>query len=849
MGLRTEGPCFLGREQNMNDKNAGHAFQNGTMHPLNRRLLALISLGAASVAQAQLIEDVDVRREGSNAVVQVRFVTPVQFRRSTSARANDLTQAFYDVLPTRDVLSLVPAQRRLAAQGGLPEITVTDEAVGRAELSRRLIIRLGSAARFTVRAGKGNRTIELVLDGLGEAVKPPAPAAAQPLAEPGRRYFITLLSSVEPNLQLDTPIPATLQAYQVFTTQRDIAGRPRHEVNIGYFATQQEADSALQLLGKRFPAAVIGKLPDLPSPLAAAPGTPDAAMPAAAVATTVEVEAQAAALFASAKAAAAAQDFALALDQLNQLQNLPPNAASREAQRLAGQLRLQVGDTVQARAEYELFLKLYPSGADADAVRAELARLPGPTAADTRQRAAVEPSSTVSGSVSQFYYGGQSKVRSQEFQDSVLGGLPEVASDSTLSGTDQKQWVTGVDLNWRYRDTEQDMRFVFRDNYTADRLRTDRTRNRLSALYFDHKSYSLGTNVRIGRQSPAGGGVLGRFDGATAGYAFAPKWRINAVAGVPTDELLDSKRHFYGGWIDAEALTPQLGASVYAIQQVIDGAVDRRGLGTELRYFTPGVSAFGVLDYDQLARGLNIASLQGTWQSEGGTTVNFLYDRRTTPMLMLGNALFFQQTRFDPNDPTIVLPPATRLSDLLSMSSLEALRRQVKSTTAYTTQGLLGVTTPVTANWQLGTDVRLTNVGALLPVPEILPNGAPGTGNLWSLGFQAIGTNLYSVRDTHVFSITALHGPFYDGRLLSYNNSSQVAEFWQLEPSLRYYTQSDNAGVKTTRWTPGLRVSYRVIQQVSIESEFNTEFSKTRSPMRDESARRSFYYLGGRYDF
>ena len=731
---------------------------------LGRRAILLTGLLAAMAAQAQLIEDVDVRREGADAVVQVRLVTPVQLRRSTTARANDLAQAFYDVLPTREVLSIAPAQRRLAASGGLPEITITDEAVERADLSRRLVFRLSEPTRVVVRAARGNRSIELVLLGRGEAFVAPAPAVA-----------------------------ASASAVAVPRTN------------------------------------------DLPP---------------------ADVEANAAHLLASAREAAAGQDFARALDLLNQLQNLPPNAASREAQRLAGELRQQVGDVVQARAEYELFLRLYPAGPDADAVRARLAELPPPAGArDAAALAPVapEPKATLVGSVSQFYYGGQSKVRSQEFQDSVLSGLPELASESTLSSIDQKQSVSSIDLNWRYRGDGQDMRFVFRDSYTADMLRSDKSRNRLSALYFDHRSTALGTNVRLGRQSATGGGVLGRFDGVAAGYGFAPKWRVNAVAGVPTDKLLDSKRHFYGGSVDAEALTERLSGSLYAIEQRIDGEIDRRALGTELRYFTPGVSAFAVLDHDLLARTLNIASLQGTWQTEAGTTVNALYDRRATPLLMLGNALFFQPTRLDPSDPSVVLPPATRLADLLGTSSVEALRLQVRNTTAYTVQALLGVTTPVTPQWQLGADIRLTNVGELQPVPEILPTGAPGTGNLWSMGFQAIGTNLYSARDTHVFGLTALNGPTYEGRLLSYNLSAQVAESWQLEPSLRYYTQSDTSGAKATRWTPGLRVTYRVFKQVSLESEFNTEFSRTVSgkttPRIDEKTQRSYYYLGGRYDF
>ena len=37
------------------------------------------------------------------------------------------------------------------------------------------------------------------------------------------------------------------------------------------------------------------------------------------------------------------------------------------------------------------------------------------------------------------------------------------------------------------------------------------------------------------------GGVLNRFDGVQAGYSFLPKWKVNAVVGKPTEDLLDKK--------------------------------------------------------------------------------------------------------------------------------------------------------------------------------------------------------------------------------------------------------------------------------------------------------------------
>ena len=76
---------------------------------------------------------------------------------------------------------------------------------------------------------------------------------------------------------------------------------------------------------------------------------------------------------------------------------------------------------------------------------------------------------------------------------------------------------------------------------------------------------------------------------------------------------------------------------------------------------------------------------------------NFLYDRRSAPMRTLGNILFFQ-------DPAL-LAPARRISDLLGTTSIEVLRDQVNGITALQNQAMVGVTTPVSSNWQAGSNV------------------------------------------------------------------------------------------------------------------------------------------------
>ena len=729
-----------------------------------RPIAACIISGFAAAANAQFVDEVDVRQEGANAVIEVKFVTPVLYSKSISARASDLVQSFYTVLPTRDQISDITSERRIAGAGEIPAIVITDESdnsSAQLNSSRRLVVRFGAPVRFRVRAGRDNRSIELVLDGLGASVK-----------------------------MVAAGVPAVTLATKL-------------DVRTG----TQEMSTAL---------------------------------------ATPEVEASAKALLTSAQSAFDGGNYGLAIETLNQLLNLPPNGSSRRAQELAGLSRLNAGDPVRAGSEFDLFLRLYPVGADSDRVRQLAASVTSVQASTEKPKAAAEATSTTSGSVSMFYYGGKSDVRSQEFKDSVLGGLPILQSDTTLSAIDQRQLQTNVDLNWRFRDAEKDMRFVFRDNYSADMIK-DIGKERLSALYFDYRSLVNGTSFRVGRQSPNGGGVLYRFDGLQASYAFKPKWKLNAVVGTPSDPLLDTRRTFYGLSVDAEALTKELSGSAFLIEQVIDGVTDRRGVGADLRYFSGGLSASAQIDYDMVIKGVNVAALQATWQVTEATVINAMFDRRTTPMLSLGNVLFFQNPA--------LLAPAQRVQDLLGVTPIEILRDQVKGLTPYQTQAHIGGTTTVTKNWQVGADMSLTNVDEIKPVADLLPTGQPSTGNLWSVGGQLIGTNLYSARDTHVFNLSLLGGPTYHGTLLSYNNLSGLSEKWQMEPSLKYYTQSDSAGASNDVWTAGVRWVYRVRQQVALETELTYERSNavgattsTGSGSTTSSSRMN-YYIGARYDF
>jgi len=148
---------------------------------------------------------------------------------------------------------------------------------------------------------------------------------------------------------------------------------------------------------------------------------------------------------------------------------------------------------------------------------------------------------------------------------------------------------------------------------------------------------------------------------------------------------------------------------------------------------------------------------------------------------------------------------------------------------------------------------RDLETAGLGPLPAVVVNGIPipaqpATGNIYSYNIQAIGINLYSSRDTNVFSATYLNAPTQNGYQLAYNNLSLIAARWTVEPSLRYYTQKDTQDVKLDRWTPGLRLTYRLRDNVALESEFTWEKTRTVGPASRDDASRGFFYIGYRWD-
>ena len=557
---------------------------------------------------------------------------------------------------------------------------------------------------------------------------------------------------------------------------------------------------------------------------------------------------------AKARSALSRKDPATAIEALNLLLNLPPNASSQEAQELIGNAYEQNGENAKARSEYEFYIKTYPKGDGAARVGERLAKLAPPSGPAVRpERRHEDTGWQISGGFGQTrYYGNSSTIldpvivtvvnAGQEFQQQING--------QTIVRNDQNAFVSSLDFTARKRSDSSDSRFVVRDVDTRYYLKNPSKpgTNRLNAAYYEQGNRELGYMARLGRQTASGGGVLGRFDGAAAGYNFAQNWRLNGVAGSVVEFGSPYSKNFYGANIDLQSLPSNWSGNAFAIQQQIGSKTDRQAVGFEARYFDANQNYFTLIDYDTSFGALNIAMFQANWHTAAGTNYYLSLDHRRSPVLMLTSASDVTQMNIDA---------------LIGAIGDRAAREDIVRITPMTTMFSAGLMHPYSERWQFGGDfqvssMRATEASRNLPLTATMPAQYPaqqGTGNTYVYSARAIGSGVFFSNDMTVFSGSYIDagkttGPTtYSAQSYAVTHVARPSEGWQLDTSLRLYYQDKSDGEKLDRINPVLRALYHLNRNLSFEAEINQENETKKGGTAPGSSSRRYYYAGYRWDF
>lgn len=792
------------------------------------------------------------------SVVNIRFNGAMRFLAQLPAGPSHRFTLRAELLNgDESVLRQVIAEtRRLAGSGDVPALSVTYEPESRSR-TRQILLEFERSVQLQARQGTSSRSIELVVRPVDKALL---------------RFGVLLESLPLAQRNEAKPIPPQLQGFEIHSDVVNYPDGPRVDIIAGYFASREEADIVRTLARVRYPQAAVfepGAVPAKP-PVASAAGTPTAAAPppapvpapavVASVATAApasapasapagappapsagiaveaagaaspEIEREADEHMRSARKALTTGQMEQAIASLGALLRLPPNTQSQEAQELIGNAWERAGSPSRALAEYDLYLRLYPTGDGTQRVVERtkvLARaLPVVTTNTAAARTEAKP---VTGAVSLYYTGGRAKSQS-------LVNIASGIDQATLSRTAESAIVSSVDISGKAPAREGDeSRFVVRGTGSANLLSGKSSKTQLNAAYLDYKFAEKGLALRAGRQSPIGGGLLGLFDGVSATATPMAGVRTSIMGGVPANTLVSAPgEKLFAAVVEADGLIERAGGSLYLLNQTTEGVTNRRALGAEVRYAADRWSVNGLLDYETQFRAINAWSLQGSWQPMDGTHVTLLTDQRRAPSLQLTNAL--------------ISSGAASLATLLQVKSLEQIRSDALATSAQARQVMVSVAQTLSTKWQVSTDLRYSAIGALPAVGDFEATPATGSQITWSL--QAVGSGLVQQRDIHNFNFSMVRTPKFNGTQASYSNVSTVGEDNRVtvEPTVRLYMQTDDQDVRLTRVGPGLRMSYKANPRSSVVAELLYEDSRSRGPTGSDHSRAAFFYVGYRVD-
>jgi hypothetical protein len=359
---------------------------------------------------------------------------------------------------------------------------------------------------------------------------------------------------------------------------------------------------------------------------------------------------------------------------------------------------------------------------------------------------------------------------------------------------------------------------------------------RVNAFYAEFGDREFDWSARLGRQTRNAGGLYGTFDGLFGGYQLTPRLRLNGAFGYPveaTSDSLDSSRQFYGLALDLGTFAGAWDLSLYAANQQLEGYTDRRVVGTEVRYFRPGRTLVGLVDYDIHFQELNTTLLLGTLELPARWTLTATLDRRKSPTLSLRNALIGQ--------------PVSTFEELLEFFSPQELEQLALDRTADLDLYSLSIARPFGERWQWVLDVAsmsLSGTPASGGVPA-LPE--PGTETAFSL--QGIASSLFGGNDLSSIILRHQSGATVDTDSVGLSTRFPLWRAWRLGPRLRVDQRKFAIdGSTQLLYIPTLRVDMQTARLL-LELEAGAEIGEREFDAASEDTTRYYFSVGYRMTF
>ena len=809
-----------------------------------------IAMGSTAVAAPRFITSSEVHKGSVYTELTIEFRCKVHYVDHDPAAKSDMLQIRLDpttictgapptVALTKEMLRPVNAD-----DAWLDSIEYFGESPG----SEHLLLTFSDEVRFNVLPSNASDSIRVRIFGPAIEMAPTNAAPAADRRDVSRRveqdavaprYVVNLQSSVRRPATADMPAMGLPADTSLLVVEASVDDQTWYRVQVGYFASAEEAARALRQLRGDYPTAWVGRaneddavseIQPLPASL---PADPPADSPAGDERTQGPSATQdkIAELMNDARRAMTAGELSRAIQIYTKVLQQPTNAFQPAAQEYLALARERNGQIAHAKAEYQRYLEVYPDEEGAERVQQRLSALVATRAASTvventgtsgNTRAARKTSPwTLRTFASQYYRRDVNQVNDQK----------EVVNQSSI--------YTDVSLDARRRGERFDIATRITAGYRSDLLDEEERRNarndfRLSYAYLDVADARTRLRGRVGRQTRNTGGVLGRFDGLNMTYTLNEKLRFDAVAGEPvysTSTDYEDSRFFYGISGAYAPFDNALELGAFFLTQDIEGLTDRSAVGTELRYFGENRSLWGILSYDTEFAELGSAFLQGSWRLPGNLTVTGLLDIRRSPFLSLGNALVGQQR--------------DSFADLTVLFTEEELRQFALDRSPRVTTMSTGISRPLTPKLQFNLNASLSTIDE---TPE--SGGVAATEETKYSYYSAdlVASSLFREGDVGIMGLRYSQSDSTDVYSINLDTRFPLGRAWRINPRLRVDYREIRSD-QSTQWiyTPALRIQFRPGRHWRLELEAGKQFSRRDMALSNQDRESNFIYLGYQY--
>ena len=798
-----------------------------------RLLLVVIACCASTqaVAAPGFIENARVSVDGDESTLHIRFNCQAQYLRHEPQGAGDYLRIHLEPSPICNGVTPSAARTKTRIRPlGADSVNLLDVTYdGTSQIGAMLIVNFSKAMEFEVEMS--GLTFELTIrmreSAAVQSQRAEAPVVLHrrvPGADPStQKYAINLASFQREPTMVDAMGLQHGAEQRVYYSQVDIDGTTWYRLRVGDFASEDAASSALAGLKSRFPGAWLDTLAASDNVFEFEILDPPVVM-ADSDQADVEPGSKVDALMQDARRTMISGDSARAIQIYTKVLQMPPNARQQEAQEYLALGREKQGQFAHAKAEYQRYLDLYPESEGAIRVRQRLAAM---LATNRKQQAPASPGQPVPTRVasasasdwrimtyfSQYYRRDANQQNDQE----------ELVSQSAL--------YSDVNVDARRRgerfDFSSRLSAGYRNDFLEDGFGSGNDL-RVSYAYVDLADTKTRLRGRAGRQSRNTGGVLGRFDGVSLGYALADRLTLNGVLGKPAysaSEGIDSARSFYGVSVQYGPFLDNLEVGAFAIQQDIEGIEDRQAVGGEFRYFGDRRSLWGLVDYDISYNQLGTAFLQGSWRLASKLSLHASFDRRRNPFLSTGNAMIGQ--------------PVTEFAELLELYPLDEIRQFALDRSAASTSWSFGVSHSLSPRVQINADINNTSVEE---TPESGGVAATDASSYRYYSGNAVLSSLFKEGDVTILGLRYSDSSSSRVTSLTADTRFPIGKSWRINPRLRI-DRRERLNDSSEEWllTPGIRIHYRRSQRFRLELEAGKQFSQRESSAIDID--RESYYL------